>query len=94
VTIRGSLRNTSGVLVTVNTRARQINAALRSAESPGSRGLRLIPGQADDINGSLGGINGDTTSINTGLVDVNRHLTSICKSAVLTILGALSTQKC
>jgi pectate lyase len=94
VPIRSSLRNTSGVLVTVSTRARQVNAALRAAESPSSQGLRLIPNQADNINGSLGGTNKDTTSINSGLVEVNRHLTSVCKSAVLTILGALSTQKC
>jgi methyl-accepting chemotaxis protein len=84
-TIRRSLVDTSGVLVVVNTRARQINAALRSAESPNSQGLRLIPGQADNINASLGGTNSDTTAINGDLVGVNRHLTSICKSTVLSL---------
>jgi hypothetical protein len=85
-TIRRSLVDTSGVLVNVSTRAKQINAALRAAESPNSQGLRLIPGQADNINSSLGGTNNDTTAINTDLVNVNRHLTSVCKSVVLSLL--------
>jgi methyl-accepting chemotaxis protein len=85
-TINSSLVNTSGILVNVGTRVRQINAALRAAESPGSQGLRLIPGQADNINSSLGGTNNDTTAINSGLVDVNKHLTSICRSTLLNLL--------
>jgi hypothetical protein len=84
-TINRSLVDTSGVLVNVGTRARQINAALRAAESPSSQGLRLIPGQADNINSSLGGTNNDTTAINTDLGGVNRHLTSICRSVVLSL---------
>jgi methyl-accepting chemotaxis protein len=85
-TIRRSLVDTSGVLVNVSTRVRQINAALRAAQSPNSRGTGMIPGQVNRINAILGPVNADTTAINSGLVDVNRHLTSICRSTLLSLL--------
>lgn len=85
-TITRSLVDTSGVLVSIDSRVKQINTVLRAARSKGSRGTDLIPDNVERINRILRPVNADTTAINSGLVDVNRHLTSICRSTLLSLL--------
>ncbi len=87
VTVRGTLRSISGTLVNVTTRARQINTELHSIQSANSGGTGLIPGQVLSINTSLSGILADTTPINIGLRKTEGHLTSACKSTLLSVLG-------
>jgi methyl-accepting chemotaxis protein len=87
VTIRGTLRSISGVLVNVDTRAKQINSELHAAQSPSSNGTGAIVGLVPQINTDLKNVNNDTTPINTGLNHTHDHLTSICKSTLLSPLG-------
>jgi methyl-accepting chemotaxis protein len=87
-TILSSLRDTSGVLVTVNSRVKTINGVLHNAESASSQGVAAVPPLVASINGDggLSGILSDTHKINQGLRDTENHLTSVCKSAVATLL--------
>ena len=81
----GSLRNTSGVLVNITGRLRSINGVLISAQRVNSRGTALIPDNVLRINRVLRPVQGDTAAINNGLGSVNTHLTSICRSTILTV---------
>jgi hypothetical protein len=87
-TILASLRDTSGVLVTVNGRVKTINQVLHAAESAQSQGVGAVPALVSGINAddAVSGILSDTHKINSGLTDAENHLTSICKSAVATLL--------
>jgi hypothetical protein len=95
VTIRGSLRDTSGVLVTVGSRVRTINAQLRQARSAESQGTAAVVPLVASINSdaALSGILSDTHKINAGLTDAHNHLTSICGSTAIQALGALGNNK-
>ena len=85
VTIRNSLQNTSGTLVSVSSRARAINAELRAAQSLNSRGTQAIPVAVKAINAQLAPAESDATAINGGLTVVNRDLTGICTSVLLSL---------
>jgi len=87
VRIRGSLRDTSGVLININSRTEAINAELRAAQRPNSAGTEAIPLNVNSINRPLAGVDIDATDINGGLTGVNRHLTSICRSPVISLLN-------
>lgn len=83
-----SLRDTSGVLVTVNGRVKSINTALHAANSADSQGVAAVIPLVDGINAddAVAGILSDTHKINAGLRDAENHLTSICRSAVASLL--------
>jgi hypothetical protein len=86
--IRRSLRDTSGVLVSINGRVRTINQTLRTAQSIESQGTAAIPPAVARIsNEGLKGILADTNKVNSGLTDASNHLTSICRSAVASLLA-------
>jgi hypothetical protein len=72
----------------VQTRGNQINKQLHSAQSASSNGTGAVPGLVTKINTDLTNINKDTTQINTGLRHTEAHLTGICKSTLLSPLGA------
>jgi hypothetical protein len=86
-TIERSLVNTSGVLVNISTRGKQINSELHAAQSASSNGTGAVVPVANKINATLKSINDDTTPINVGLNHTHDHLTSICKSTLLNPLG-------
>ena len=92
MTIRSSLRDTSGVLVTVDSRVKTINRQLRLARSAESQGTAAVIPLVTSINSqqAASGILADTNRINAGLTDAHNHLTSICKSTAIQALGALS----
>lgn len=83
-----SLRDTSGVLVTVNGRVKSINTALHAANSADSQGVAAVIPLVEGINAddAVAGILSDTHKINAGLRDAENHLTSICRSAVASLL--------
>jgi hypothetical protein len=87
-TILSSLRDTSGVLVTVDGRVKTINKVLHAADSVDSQGVAAVIPLVAGINAddAVSGILSDTHKINAGLRDSENHLTSICKSAVATLL--------
>ncbi|MDX6719243.1 MAG: hypothetical protein QOJ63_1497, partial [Solirubrobacteraceae bacterium] len=52
-------------------------------------GTGAVPGRVSPINSTLTAAESDANTINGGLTDVNKHLTSICKSTLLNVLGPL-----
>jgi hypothetical protein len=84
--ISNSLIDTSNVLLNVLGLAQFIDGTLESVQNYDSRGTALITPQVNTINGILRGVQGDTGTINLQLQEVNRHLTNICTSPVLSLL--------
>jgi methyl-accepting chemotaxis protein len=84
--ISTSLIDTSNVLLNVLGLAQSIDGTLESVQNYDSRGTALVTPQVNTINGLLHGIQGDTGTINLQLQEVNRHLTNICTSPVLSLL--------
>jgi len=85
--IRSSLRDTSGVLVSINGRVRTINQVLRAAQRSDSQGTAAIPPAVARISDEgLRPILADTNKVDSGLTDASNHLTSICRSAVASLL--------
>ncbi len=93
-TITGSLTDTSNILKNVLSLANGIDGTLESAERPETAGTGGIAAKVATINASLVPAQSDTHSIDAGLVAVNGHLTGICESPVLLILGALTATPC
>ncbi len=100
----GSLKDTSGVLRTVLGQAGDIRGVLADADNPPDRlGVQNIHQRVAWANGvgdtgplgmnpdSLTAAKADAANIIAGLNDVNKHLTSICKSAAVQARG---TQPC
>jgi hypothetical protein len=83
--VSSSLADTSGVLVNVGSLVAAINRQLIAAESVKSLGTAEIPLRVARANAVLGPVENDTSSAVTGLSSVNAHLTSICKSRLLTL---------
>lgn len=80
----GSLVSTRGVAVNIAKSLTKINSGLSNAQRISSLGTAEIPIRANKIAVGLEAVIGDANNIITGLKGVNRHLTSICNSAVLT----------
>jgi ABC-type transporter Mla subunit MlaD len=93
-TITGSLTDTSNILKNVLSLANGIDSTLESAERPETAGTGGIAAKVATINASLVPAEADAHNINTGLVSINGHLTGICTSPVLLILGALTATPC
>lgn len=92
--ISGSLSDTSNILRNVLGVAGRIDATLETAERPESLGTAEIPRRVAAANAVLGPIQADTSNISSALVGVNRNLTAICTSPLLTVLGALTNPRC
>ncbi len=96
----GSLKDTSGVLKTVLGQVGDIRGVLVDANDPPDkmgvqnihRRIAVANGQGDtgDMASSpanLSTAKGDTANILAGLVDVNKHLTNVCRSAAVQASG-------
>ena len=66
--------------------SRQFDGTLESIQNADSRGTALVTPQVNDINNSLVGAEQDLFNINLQLQEVNRHLTNICTSPLLSVL--------
>ena len=85
-TISNSLIDTSNVLLNVLGVVESIDGTLESIQNADSRGTALVTPQVNDINNSLVGAEQDLFNINLQLQEVNRHLTNICTSPLLSVL--------
>jgi len=84
--ISSSLIDTSNVLLNVLGNVQSIDGTLESIQNADSRGTALVTPQVNDINNSLIGAEQDLFNINLQLQEVNRHLTNICTSPLLSVL--------
>jgi hypothetical protein len=84
--ISSSLIDTSNVLLNVLGVVQSIDGTLESIQNADSRGTALVTPQVNDINNSLVGAEQDLFNINLQLQEVNRHLTNICTSPLLSVL--------
>ena len=94
-----SLKNTSGVLVTVLGRANNISSVLIQANRPAGDcgggvpcgpqqlGVQNIHQRVDNANRTLQAAEQDTTNILNDLVSVNTHLLSVCNSPGAALVG-------
>ena len=88
--ISSSLADTSGVLVDVRGLVGTISTRLIGAQRRDSLGTAEIPVRVARANSVLSPVQNDTAAITSGLSSVNTHLTSVCKSRLLS-LGLPST---
>lgn len=91
-TISGSLVDTTNILTEVLDRAATIDGVLIESQRPQSLGTAGIFPRVAVANSILVPAQGDTSNIVGQLVQTNQHLTGICTSLPLTVLGVATAQ--